>query len=293
MIAVTGSQGFLGRAITRMLREDGHYIRRFDAQFGHDVCQSESCRSEGLHDVSTIVHCASPCSALMFREKPRWALIQTIRGMITLMTVAPAAHLIVLSTCTLYGDSAVPVSESAPLPVVAPNAYAGAKRHCEELAALHTQMTGHATVLRVFTGYGPGDTLKGVYASPVGRFLDALTAGETPVIYGTGEQVRDFVYVDDVARAVRDIVVAGQDVVQLSTLAPLYNVGTGIGTSFNTVYELLQEVTGIHRDPVYVPAPDGYVGSCVSNSLLLQQHTGWTPRIDLREGLRRAVEAQP
>ena len=101
-------------------------------------------------------------------------------------------------------------------------------------------------------------------------------------ITGDGGQQRDFVYVDDVARA---------NILALnSELTGTYNVGTGLPTDINTLYRQLAELTGYGRIPSRLPRPTGEVRATWLDCSKAGQELGWEAEIDLSEGLRRTVE---
>lgn len=113
-------------------------------------------------------------------------------------------------------------------------------------------------------------------------FIDLMLAGERPRIFGSGEQLRDYLYVDDVVDANVLALDRGNGVTM--------NLGTGVGTSVNQIYRMLQTALGFRDDPIYVPARPGEVQRNYLDASRARQVLGWEPRVPLAEGLRRTIE---
>jgi len=107
------------------------------------------------------------------------------------------------------------------------------------------------TVLRIFAGYGPGEDHKGYYASPITLFLKAIANNERPTIFGDGSQTRDFVYIDDIMKAMIKAVE--------NPFAGTVNVGSGVLHSFNDVASILNRKLDKRIEPTYVPKPHNYL----------------------------------
>jgi UDP-glucose 4-epimerase len=115
----------------------------------------------------------------------------------------------------------------------------------------------------------------------VAIFLGALARGEAPQIFGDGTQTRDYVYAGDVARAT--LAAAGQEGV--------FNVGTGLETSVLELFDLCRRVAGAEMEPEMAPARLGELERSVLDTSLAKQKLGWTPQVELEEGLRRTWES--
>lgn len=135
--------------------------------------------------------------------------------------------------------------------------------------------------LRYPNVYGPRQNSKGE-AGVIAIFAAAMLANEPTRITGDGEQTRDFTYVGDIARA---------NVLALkSDRIGIYNVGTGVPTSINTVHEFLTEIIHYDQQPTYVPRPVGEVIATYLDSSKAERELGWKAEVPLEEGLRRTVE---
>lgn len=136
-------------------------------------------------------------------------------------------------------------------------------------------------VLRYPNVYGPRQNSKGE-AGVIAIFTDAMLAGQPTRITGDGEQTRDFCYVSDIARA--NLLALGSDKVGI------FNVGTGVPTSINTVHDHLIEIIHYKQEVTYVPRPVGEVLATYLDSSKAKRELGWEAQVPLEEGLRRTVE---
>jgi UDP-glucose 4-epimerase len=145
----------------------------------------------------------------------------------------------------------------------------------------HTQYGLPYTALRYANVYGPRQDPHGE-AGVVAIFCGNLAAGRGSTINGSGEQTRDYVYVEDVARA---------NVLALETDAPsgAYNVGTGIETSVNELYEILREASGRDLQPAHGPAKQGEQLRSSVNPTAAARILGWRPETNLAAGLKRTL----
>ena len=145
----------------------------------------------------------------------------------------------------------------------------------------HTQYGLPYTALRYANVYGPRQDPHGE-AGVVAIFCGNLAAGRGSTINGSGEQTRDYVYVEDVARA---------NVLALETDAPsgAYNVGTGIETSVNEIYEILREASGRDLQPAHGPAKQGEQLRSSIDPTAAARILGWRPETNLAAGLKRTL----
>jgi UDP-glucose 4-epimerase len=158
----------------------------------------------------------------------------------------------------------------------------GRERYGEYFANYHDMDMAGMRFFSVYQGYGGAEEHKGEYANVIAQFADDIASGEAPVLYGDGEQTRDFTHVSDI---VRGLVLAAEH-----ELTGIYNLGTGEAYSFNTVVEMLNDELGTDVDPEYVENPipeDVYVHDTCADSSKIEDETGWEPEIDFEEGIHR------
>jgi UDP-glucose 4-epimerase len=199
---------------------------------------------------------------------------------------AGCRQIVYASTSSIYGSQTEPSAES--MPVTVRTAYEASKRarevYAEYFGAHYDLALAGMRFFSVYQGYGGAEGHKGEYANTVAQFADAIAAGERPEVFGDGTQTRDFTHVDDVVAALELTAEAG--------LAGIFNVGTGVATSFNAMITMINEALGREIDPVYVANPlPVYVHDTCADASKLQAATGWQPEVDFAEGVRRVCAA--
>jgi nucleoside-diphosphate-sugar epimerase len=183
------------------------------------------------------------------------------------------------SSSSVYGDAErYPTRETdRPQPV---SPYGVTKLAAEHLCVLYARNHGLPTVaLRYFTVYGPGQRPDMAFT----RFCTALRDGREIELYGTGEQVRDFTYVDDVVEANLRVAQADAAAVPPGTVL---NVAGGSSTTVNEVLELLGEISGETVRVARRPAVPGDVWRTGGSTDAIKAAIGWAPHVDLRTGLQ-------
>jgi UDP-glucose 4-epimerase len=161
--------------------------------------------------------------------------------------------------------------------------YGASKHHVEHYLYLYNYNYGlEYTVLRYPNVYGPRQNPFGE-AGVVAIFTFKMLNGETPTINGVGDKERDFCYVGDVAQANVLALRAGDN--------QIYNIGSGVGTDINTIFQKLQRPTGFTKSANYGPDKPGEVYKIYLDATKARQELGWEPAVDLEKGLQLTVEA--
>lgn len=196
---------------------------------------------------------------------------------------AGVQRVVYAASSSAYGDTeTLPKVESmAPRPL---SPYAVQKLTGEYYAAVFASCLGLETVsLRYFNVYGPRQDPASPYSGVISVFMKALIERRPPIIFGDGEQSRDFTYVEDVValtiKAARAPGVAGK----------LYNAGNGNRYTLNQVWELLQRIEGVHLPATYGPPRPGDVRHSQADTSAAARDLGHAPRFTLEEGLRRTL----
>jgi nucleoside-diphosphate-sugar epimerase len=186
------------------------------------------------------------------------------------------APTVVASTSSVYGENdGRPLTEEAPLRPVSP--YGMTKAAAEQLIDVYRRDRGVPVVcLRYFTVFGPRQRPDMAFQ----RFVDALECGRPLHIFGSGEQTRDFTYVDDVVAAT---------IAALGAPSPVYNVGGGTPASVNDAVALMQELTGKHGQVIHTECARGDVYRTWADTSRLRREVGWEPRTTLADGLRAQI----
>ncbi len=181
----------------------------------------------------------------------------------------------------VYGEpDSIPVSEDAPRHPDSP--YGVSKQVAEEYIRYYERSRGiSCCTLALANVYGPRQNAFGE-AGVVAIFIGRILAGEECVIYGDGEQTRDFVYVDDVIDAYRAALTSGD--------GEFLNIGTGVETSVNALYREIAEIMDWDLPPAYAAAREGELEHIALDAAKAARVLGWKPATPLREGLERTVE---
>jgi UDP-glucose 4-epimerase len=304
-ILLTGGAGFIGSHVVDAYLDAGHEVVVVD--------NLSTGRRERIHPAARLVelditgpalaelvlaerpdvinhHAANPSVSLSVRE-PVFDARQNILGTLNLLEAARQAHigkfLYISSGGAMYGNPEyLPVDEAHPANPVSP--YALSKHSGERYVRLYGQEHGLPwTSLRYANVYGPRQDPLGE-AGVVAIFCQNLLDGVAPEIHWDGEQTRDFVYVGDCARANLLALERGD--------GQAYNVGTGVGTSINTLCYTLMDVAGKALTPRRGPRRPGDARHSYLDCAKIEQELGWQAEIDLRRGLAetwRSFEGQP
>ena len=273
-VLLLGGTGFIGGALARRMQQEGinvHILGRHNA--------------EGLEQVlpkcDTVIHLASvttPSSSAGHRGLEVGNLVLTLR-LLELLQSQPDTHMIFFSSGgTVYGDpSRLPVTEES---LIAPLSNHGAGKAAQEAFCEAFRGQGRAlTILRLSNAYGPGQLPKPGFGL-IRTMLDHACAGTSATVWGDGENVRDFIYIDDIVEATTRLVKLPED-------SKTYNLGSGVGFSINQVRAMIEAVCGKELRTVYLPKRGVDVHSVVLDSSRLHSRLDWQPRIGLAEGLTR------
>ncbi len=282
--------GFIGRALHRQLAAEGrevHVLSRHpsDADFSHgywhkgDVQDREIlCRL--ISTCATVVHLASTTTPGVSARKPMLELANLAPTLTLLETLQefPDRHLIYFSSGgTLYGNpDTLPASEAA---LAQPLSFHGAGKAAQEIFVDVFRSQGNAaTILRPANAYGPGQPLKSGFGL-LRTVLEHLHRGTAIEIWGDGETVRDYLFVDDVASACKLLIDRPDD-------CETYNVGSGMGYSINELVALAAIASG--RRPQIIQRP-GRLGDVRKIVLSVDKlcALGWKPATSLEAGLSK------
>jgi len=294
---ITGGAGFLGSALAQQLVRQGHQVRVLD-----DLSAGDPGRLDGrvlftrgdvrdvprlwtlLHGVDCVYHLAAKVSVSESILYPRDYNDINVGGTVSVMEAmrdAGIKRVILSSSGALYGEQdQQPIRESAiPHPM---SPYAVSKVAAEYYVSTIGALWGIETVaLRIFNAYGPGQQLPPAHAPAIPQFMKQAVREGSLVIFGDGNQTRDFVYVDDVVAALVAAATA-RDVNRL-----VINVGSGQGTSINQLVEAIAAATGRELHTLYNRQEGGGVSRLVADIGLAREKLGWAPKVSLPEGLRR------
>jgi UDP-glucose 4-epimerase len=303
-ILITGGAGFIGAAVTDAYLAAGHDVAVVDDLSAGTAGNVDSrarlyrmdVRAQELHDVvaderpEIVSHHAAQVSVRRSMDDPRADASVNVLGSLNVFEAARrhgVRRVIFASTGgAVYRDEqpGVPTAESTPCRPRTP--YAVAKCAAEQYLDYFAATFGlEAIALRYANVYGPRQDPHGE-AGVIAIFLQRLLAGVPPTIFGDGEQMRDFVYVGDVAAANR----AALDAAVSPGEALVVNIGTGAGTTVNTVWRTIERVTRASVRAYHEPARSGDVRWSVLDTARARTVFGWEAKITLEDGLRRTWE---
>ena len=310
-ILVTGGAGFIGRWVVKRLLEDGQEVWALDdlsngrlaniAEFaGHpgwrgftqgDIKDTATLESLFTNRFDLCYHLGASINVQDSIDEPKRTFDNDVIGTFNVLELCrrDKVKLVFMSTCMVYDRATDPTGISELHPTKPASPYAGSKIAGENMVLSYWYAYGLPTVvIRPFNTYGPFQKTGGE-GGVVAIFIKKALAGETLQIYGSGEQTRDLLYVDDCARFV---VEAGYcDKVN----GQIVNAGLGQDVSVNTL------ATMVEPDPdkiVHVPHihPQSEVMKLLCDSRKAKELLGWTPRIGLEQGLqltRQWIEKNP
>jgi UDP-glucose 4-epimerase len=239
--------------------------------------------------VEVVFHLAAISSVQRSIIDPVESIDVNVRGAMQVLQMAQESgvrRVILASSAAIYGDSdALPLNErEAPRPL---SPYAVHKLACEHLCKVFTHLYGLETVaLRYFNVYGARQRPDAEYAAAIPRFVERLRRNEAPVIFGDGEQTRDFIHISDVVRA--NLLAAESP----TACGCAINIASGHAASVNEVVGILTELTGATVAPRHEAPQPGDIRESVADIALARELLGFEPRVSLREGLALLLESQ-
>ncbi len=303
---VTGIAGFLGSAIARELVARGEYVRGLDnlstgslnnltgiedsIELLHADMRSANALDLACRDIDYIFHFAAIESVQRSIEDPIGSSHVNLDGTLHLIGAAQAhqvKRIVFAGTAAIYGNTASPpTSEDATPNPLSP--YATQKLSCEQYLANAWTMSGIETVsLRYFNVFGPHQSFgfadSGVIAQLTSRMLSTDQGG--PIIYGDGEQVRDFVYLSDAVNAT----IAAMQAPAEAVAGKVFNIGSGRGKSIKIAFETIACMLGFSGEPRYVQARPLDNERSIADISAARQALGYNPAISFADGLYRTV----
>ena len=299
---VTGAAGFIGSHIVDELLGRGWSVTGLDDlstgrrsnlttvdSNNFDLIEgdlrNEKALEIAIEGVDVVFHHAAAISVPESVEHPARTTDVNCTGTAKLLEAAREAgvgRVILASSAAVYGsDAGVPVSETAPTASESP--YALSKRYTEQLALQHAeQYELDAIALRYFNVFGPRQDPEGEYAAVIPQFIQLMGDGQRPVIYGDGEQSRDFVHVDDVVAA--NLAAATAD-----CESEIFNVTSGSRITINELVETINDVLGTDLRPTYDDPRPGDVRHSQASISKAESMLGYSPSVDLAAGLRETA----
>lgn len=298
-ILVTGGAGFIGSNIVEKLSEEHNVIVLDDLYLGNkknvDGYHAEFVKGSVMDaelvnklckQCDYVFHNAAMSSSPMFKEQPKLGMEVNVIGFMNVMKAAldnGVKKVVYASTSSMYNGNALPFSENQP--ITAKTFYEASFRTREIVAQTYYYENNLSSIgLRYFSVYGPRELHKGQYANNISQFLWDMMEGKAPLIYGDGTQRRDFTFV-------RDVVSANILAMTSNINFGIFNVGTGIGTSFNALVALTNNALGASIEPRYIENPlKNYVHDTIADLSLISKSLGYKPQWTLEKGIKFLID---
>jgi len=300
-VLVTGGAGFIGSHLIDKLLHEGFEVTALDdfssgkiENIRHHTGASNfrlirgDIRNLGdvkkaVEDADAVFHLAAIVSVPLSVKNPSLVDDVNVRGTLNLLEAsldADVKRFIYASSCAVYGEASdLPIDEWHPTAPLSP--YAASKLAAEHHCRVFHKDYGLETVcLRCFNAYGPRQK-KGPYGGVITQFISRIKQGKPPVIYGDGNQTRDFVYINDVAEA------SELALHKRGAVGEVFNIGTGKATTINQLAQILTKLVGKPGlKTVYTNPRPGDIKHSQANITKAQTILGYTPKISLEQGLK-------
>jgi UDP-glucose 4-epimerase len=295
---VTGGAGFIGSHIVKLLIQKKYDVTVIDNLhtgnkknlqsvidkidfYEIDIREYEKI-SKIIQKTDGIFHQAALTSVPESFEIPEEYHDVNVKGTENIFNIAKKQNLKVVyaSSSSVYGDvTKVPINENSQRNPI--NPYGKTKLDDEILAEIFSSNGTQIIGLRYFNVYGIGQT--GSYAGVITKFMQNLSQNESPIIFGDGSQVRDFIHVLDIANA-------NLAIMNSSIASGFFNVGTGKTISIKELAHLMIKIYGLQLTPIYKNSLSGDIEKSQANPQKLQKLIDWKYDIQIHDGLTNIIK---
>lgn len=301
-VVVTGGAGFIGSNLARALAKDNTVIVIDNLSTGNfkniqDLVGTNKIKfikgsvtdldilQKTFRDVDYVFHQAAIASVPKSIEDPVKSNDVNVNGTLNVLVAARdnnVKKVVFASSCSVYGDTpTLPKHEDMiPRPI---SPYSVNKLIGEYYCSVFTKVYDLKTAaLRYFNVYGPRQDPKGDYAAVIPRFINMFLKNKPPVIYGDGEQTRDFIYVNDVVNA--NIIAAE------SKETGIFNIAGGKQVSINELAKHIMQITGKNLQPVYKKSRLGDIIHSSADISKAKEKLKYKPKFALQKGLEETIK---
>ena len=295
---VTGGAGFVGSHLVKLLVREGHQVKVIDnlhtgkmRNLDEVIADIEFCElniqdfdsmEKELRDIDGVFHQAALTVVQdSFKMTDKYHSVN-VDGTENIFKIAQKNNFKVVyaSSSSVYGhQDVVPILENFDKKPI--NPYGKTKLDDEVLAEKYAKQGVGIIGLRYFNIFGKGQTLE--YAGVITKFLDRLRDKESPIIFGTGSQIRDFIHVEDIAKA--NLFAMKSDVSFTHA-----NVGTGNSISILELAKIMIDISGLKLEPIMKKALEGDIEKSQSDNSLARKLFNWKPEKRLEDWLKETIK---
>ena len=302
---VTGGAGFIGSNIVRKILEQDDFARIVDDfstgrrenieefldNHNFELIEGDltnlDIAKKAVEGIDFVLHQAAIPSVQRSIEDPIGSNNANINGTLNILIASRDAKIksfVYASSSSAYGENPqLPKREDQPAFPISP--YALTKYTGERYCQIFWKLYGLPTIcLRYFNVFGPKQNPDSQYSAVIPKFIKALLKGEKPIIYGTGEQSRDFTFVDNVVSA--NLLSAKSE----KGFGEIFNIACGDETKLNHLLSMLQEIIGAKIDAEYKNSRAGDVPNSRADISKAEQFLGYKPKIEFKEGLIKTID---
>ena len=301
---VTGGAGFIGSHIVDELLAQGVKVAVIDnlstgnrknlahvwerISFFQGDIRDQNILNKAVQGIEVIFHLAAVVSVTQTVEQPIDSAMVNDFGTLLILEVArqfDVKKVVISSSCAVYGDSPqLPKVETMmPLPL---SPYAVQKLTGELNAKVYNDLYGVKTAcLRYFNVYGPRQDPSSPYSGVISIFMSKAASQAKPLIYGDGNQYRDFIFVKDVVRV--NLLAAYDD----DACGKVFNIGSAKQTTINQLWEMICAMTALKIKPEYQPARSGDIRESLADIECVRSTLGFSPEYSFEQGLEITLQA--
>lgn len=293
-VVILGAGGFIGINLAHALAAEDYEVICFDRfQCSHWPHMAKPIIGEfanlppellAVLDNATVYHLVSSCRPSQVTEAAADELVADVAATLRYLEHTRTRNIrwvFVSSGGTVYGPNVLcPTTEDAPTNPIC--SYGVVKLSLEKYFALYNKLHGTAYVVaRVSNPYGPWqDPLRG--QGVIAALTYKALTGQTVEIWGDGENVRDYLFIDDAVRGLIELAKHGKN-------GSIYNLSSGDGTTINELIKVLGHVLGVQLNTNYVTERIMDVRKSILDNTRLRSLTGWQPKIKLEDGLKKTA----
>lgn len=306
---ITGGCGFIGSHLVDFLLSQNIDVVIYDnlstgnrenlasCQDCVDIIQGDirdlRCLKKAVDKVDFVFHLAAISSISKSFSDPFTTHAVNNEGTLNVLWAAlhgQVSRVVIASSCSVYGDIHQPPLQESYLPNPK-SLYAASKLTAEALAESFYHSYGLETVcLRYFNVYGNLQSATSDYAAVIPRFIDCYRKRQSPIVYGDGQQSRDFIHVSDVVKANW---LAASISNEILSQYRTFNIGSGQNVTITQLLDIISAQAGYVLPPNFQSSRLGDIRASRADTTLARQYLGFSPTVDLKDGIKKLYDYEP